>query len=853
MHKRFLHAFLLLLCIPGVLLARLPAARHSYAAHHKFHAALAGQPVTICSGAPIVIQGESTVFTPDTYSWEVLQGNNWVNAPGVNNAADYQSSLLINNTPANIIFNIRRKITKGSTVVYDSFYDVEVQPASPIANNTITAPATASFCSSGTPSTITGSTPTGGNGNFLYQWQSSSDNITFTNITGANAKDYAPPLITSTTYYRRMVSAGSCVVAAPSNTVAILIHLPITNNNVTTPAISSFCTGGDPAVIAGSTPAGGDGIYNYQWQSSTDNNTFTNITGATSKDYDPPVITVTTYYRRLTTSGSCTAPNVSNTATITIAPPLAGNTITAPPVASFCVNGDATAITGSTPTGGNGTYSYQWQSSNNNTSFTDIPGATAKDYDPPAINTTTYYRRLVTSGSCTTPLISSAVAINILSIPTAPVLTAPPTVTICPGSTATFAVNAQPGITYNWYDSATKNNLLFTGNTFTTPALNASSTFYVEGSNGSCTSTALTTAQVVVATPPAAPTVAPVPVQCSGNVVTLSITGAQPGVTYQWYATATGGNTLGTGVNFTTPVLTANTTYYAGAINTTGCTAASRTPVTVTIDVPQVTVQGTSVCPGNSTTLTASATGVSNASYRWYATHSGGAALFTGSTFTTPVLNANTNYYVEVTNNATGCTSARQPVTAQMLQPLPTPQNVRVSTTTLNSVTFTWDATPGATGYEVSTDNGQTYAAPSSGNGLTHTLTGLQPNQTVTLLVRATGNTSCELSESTAATGIAQVRFDNPADAVYVPNAFTPNGDGRNDQVHVHSELVKTLAFYVYSQWGELLFTTTDMTRGWDGTYKGTLQPVGVYIYTLKATLNDGQQVNKKGTITLLR
>jgi gliding motility-associated-like protein len=86
-----------------------------------------------------------------------------------------------------------------------------------------------------------------------------------------------------------------------------------------------------------------------------------------------------------------------------------------------------------------------------------------------------------------------------------------------------------------------------------------------------------------------------------------------------------------------------------------------------------------------------------------------------------------------------------------------------------------------------------------------------------------------------------------------VPNAFTPNGDGINDVVHVHSESIANLTFHIYDQWGELLFTSTSVQNGWDGTYKGKKEPVGVYVYYLQATMNDGNKVNQKGTITLLK
>ncbi|MDR6846815.1 hypothetical protein, partial [Flavobacterium granuli] len=109
---------------------------------------------------------------------------------------------------------------------------------------------------------------------------------------------------------------------------------------------------------------------------------------------------------------------ISNVATIsyeTVQKPIV-NTITAPATTSFCASGDATNIIGGDPTGGNDVdYFYQWQSSTDNITFTDIDDddddAKKIDYDPGSINTTTYYRRVVTSGDCSTP--SNVVTITI--------------------------------------------------------------------------------------------------------------------------------------------------------------------------------------------------------------------------------------------------------------------------------------------------------------------------------------------------------------------------------------------------------------------------------------------------------
>lgn len=98
-----------------------------------------------------------------------------------------------------------------------------------------------------------------------------------------------------------------------------VVDPPIANNTISNSGASSFYDSGDPAILNGSTPTAGNGTYGYQWQSSTTSSTlgFSNITGATGKNFDPPAISQTTYYRRNVTSGTA-APSTSNFAKITI-------------------------------------------------------------------------------------------------------------------------------------------------------------------------------------------------------------------------------------------------------------------------------------------------------------------------------------------------------------------------------------------------------------------------------------------------------------------------------------------------------------------------------------------------------
>ena len=86
-----------------------------------------------------------------------------------------------------------------------------------------------------------------------------------------------------------------------------------------------------------------------------------------------------------------------------------------------------------------------------------------------------------------------------------------------------------------------------------------------------------------------------------------------------------------------------------------------------------------------------------------------------------------------------------------------------------------------------------------------------------------------------------------------VPNAFSPNGDGVNDKVFVRGFGISKVSFQIFNRWGELVFATTDINTGWDGYYKGKLQPQDVYHYSAVVEFYTGEKLAKKGDITLLR
>ena len=88
---------------------------------------------------------------------------------------------------------------------------------------------------------------------------------------------------------------------------------------------------------------------------------------------------------------------------------------------------------------------------------------------------------------------------------------------------------------------------------------------------------------------------------------------------------------------------------------------------------------------------------------------------------------------------------------------------------------------------------------------------------------------------------------------VAIGNAFTPNGDGKNDVFTIMADGVSTYHMSIFNRWGQLVFESYDKTIGWDGTFKGAQQPQGEYVYFVAITFLNGQSMNKTGTVTLLR
>ena len=99
----------------------------------------------------------------------------------------------------------------------------------------------------------------------------------------------------------------------------------------------------------------------------------------------------------------------------------------------------------------------------------------------------------------------------------------------------------------------------------------------------------------------------------------------------------------------------------------------------------------------------------------------------------------------------------------------------------------------------------------------------------------------------------ALIKLVNECGEMFVPNAFSPDNNGENDLEMVYGKCIQKIYFAIYDRWGEKVFETTDATRGWDGKYKGKELNTGVFVYYLTATLTTGEEIVKKGNISLFK
>lgn len=445
---------------------------------------------------------------------------------------------------------------------------------------------------------------------------------------------------------------------------------------------------------------------------------------------------------------------------------------------------------------------------------------------------------------------------------------------ICNGNTTSLIGGGAS--TYTWSGGIT-NGTVFS------PTV--TSTYTVIGASAAgCTNTAVQTI-TVNSVPTLSVTNASI---CSGQTATLSVTGAN---TYTW-SNGSNGSSISISPN-TTTIITVSGTDVNGCINT------SITSATVSVtSTPTISVNSTSVCSGQSATLTA--TGATN--YTW-STSQNGASINVNPT--------NTTTY-SVTGDNGGCSTSTTAVVTVDNTILST-YSIAVSTcpsqtvalfgagTNSSTTTYTWSNGVNTYSQTVAPINTTTYVVNGSSisgcpalsgtvivnvNSISASFSGLDNSimnvgETLSLTNTSTGATSvlwdyCEgtsisnqitiplsdtgtccikliATNATCSDSITKCVTIIKEAVVIIPNVFTPNGDTKNDLFKIQSSGLKNLNCIIYDRWGLKMYEWDGINGYWDGSTKTGLAPDGTYFYIINYTDLKDKATTEKGYLNLFR
>jgi len=545
-------------------------------------------------------------------------------------------------------------------------------------------------------------TAANGTGDYSYQWYSNTTNSETgsTLIGSATASSYtAPTASTGTVYYYVVVgAAGNGCGTATSIFASVTTVDEPTVATQPTPA-STVCVGA--TVNLSVTAANGTGAYTYQWYANANNNNTggSAIDLATASSYTAPTTAAGTvyYYAIVGAAGVGCGTATSDVAqVVTVADP----SIATQPAATTneCIGG--TLSLSVTAADGTGAYSYQWYTNavNNNTSGTEISGATASTYTPPSATAGTVYYYVIVgaAGSGCGTATSTVATVNTLADPT--IDTEPvASTTVCLDGSVVLSVTAANGTgdyTYQWYSNTTNSesgsSLIgsATASTYTAPTASTGTVYYYvivgASGNGCGTATSAFASVTTVAEPSVDAQPTPLSTVCVGATVNLSVTAANGtgAYTYQWYANAINNNTggsaidLATASSYTAPTAAAGTVYYYAIVGAAGVgcgTATSDVAQVVTVADPSIATHPaatTNECIGGTLSLSVTAAdGTGAYSYQWYTNavnnNTSGTEILdaTASNYTPPSATAGTVYYYVIVGAAgSGCGTATSTV-----------------------------------------------------------------------------------------------------------------------------------------------------------------------------------------------
>jgi len=535
---------------------------------------------------------------------------------------------------------------------------------------------------------------------------------------------------------------------------------------------------------------------------------YTASTGGTGTPTAPTPATTsagsTDYYVTQTPAGSCESSRTPLTVTINPDATAPGTT-----PENYCLNATASPLTAT----GTNLLWYAASTGGTGTPTAPTPATTSA-------GTTDYYVSQTPAGSCESP--RSLITVTIGSPASAPG-TAPQT--YCQNTTA--APLTATGTNLLWYTASSGGTGSSTAPTPVTTSAGSTDYYVSQTPAGSCESSR--TPLTVTITPGAtAPGTTPESYCLNATATPLTATGTN----LLWYTTATGGT--GNPTAPTPSTTSAGTTDYYVTQTPAGSCESNRSAITVTIGSPAaapITAPETYCQNATATPLTAT-----GANLLWYTTATGGTGTSAAPTPST-TNSGSTDYYVTQTP-AGSCESSRTPLTVTInpdpkvgIAPPPTSLclGVDIPLEAYGAKFFQWSPATDLSNPDIGNP-----VAKLEGN-IQYTVTGTDDN-------------GCSAT--------AKITLDVTPDclAYYIPDAFTPNGDGNNDLFRVKTgDVPKTSSLIIFNRWGAKVFESQDIGAGWNGTFGGNKAPTGTYVYIFQAVTSAGTPVKKQGTLILIR
>jgi len=358
---------------------------------------------------------------------------------------------------------------------------------------------------------------------------------------------------------------------------------------------------------------------------------------------------------------------------------------------------------------------------------------------------------------------------------------------VCDSGTFTFNATATAGATISWYDAAVGGNLLGTGNSYTTPIINSTTTYYVDAGCASNRKSVTATVNATPTNPVAGQTTY---TNCGPGSVTITASSNIGSI--NWFTSAVGGTSVFTGTSFTTPNLSANTTYYAEASNA-GCINTNRTAVDIIIYTPPVVSdENVVLCQSQSVTLNA---GVLGMNYLWS----------NGETTQTIVVTKGGTYTVDVTS--------------------PSPENC----TSRKTIVVEERETPKIDRIDVNGTRAIIYLKKES-NYFEYSVDGVNFQDSNIFYDVPGGLQTAYVREKSGCGGVTQ----NFVILVFPP-FFTPNNDSYNDLWEVTGmENYPQAEVTIFDRYGKLITQLNSSKMSWDGTFEKTPLPASDYWYALK-------------------